>query len=181
MKTEILLIVSLVLLSCGQGAPAPENTDTSATIQPTEPLLICVRNADYEPAFVNEKGDTLIPFGTYLESFTDTIRTFGSVYDSAKGFLGIDPTGKELFEIYPFDNGPDYLEDGLFRILKDGLIGYADAAGTIVIEPQFSCAMPFENGRAQVSKNCSTSVEFEMTKMESDDWYYIDKKGQRIE
>ena len=144
-------------------------------------MLTFIRNADYEPAFINEKGDTIIPFGKYAESFTDSFFTFGSVYDTAKGIIGIDIHGNELFEIYNFDNGPDYIEDGMFRIVKDGLIGFANEAGEIVIKPQFMCAYPFENGKAQVSKNCTQTTEFEMTKWESEDWFYIDKSGKIAE
>jgi hypothetical protein len=181
MNKIFYLFISVSFFSCGSGNDNSENNTDSTNVQVlSEPMLICVRNADYEPAFVNEKGDTIIPFGKYAESFTDTIYTFGSVYDTAKGFIGIDIHGAELFEIFAFDNGPDYVEDGMFRIVKDSLIGYADELGNIVIEPQFECAWPFENGKAQVSKNCTETIEFEMTKWESEEWFYIDKTGKVI-
>lgn len=181
MKNILYLFTSLILFSCGAGNEVSENADSVVTEKPSEPMLICVRNVDYEPAFVNERGDTVIPFGKYAEAFSDTIYSFGSVYDTAKGFIGIDLKGAELFEIFAFDNGPDYIEDGMFRIVKDGLIGYANEAGEIVIEPQYTCAYPFENGKAQVSTNCTETIEFEMTKWESDEWFYINKTGKVIE
>jgi len=181
MNKLIYLFISISLFSCSSGNDNSENNTDSTNVQVfSEPMLICVRNADYEPAFINEKGDTVIPFGKYLESYTDTVKTFGSVFEPGKGFIGIDIQGNELFEIFAFENGPDYIEDGLFRIVKDSLIGYADELGTIVIEPQYMCAWPFENGKAQVSKNCTITTEFEMTKWESEEWFYIDKAGKVI-
>ena len=60
--------------------------------------------------------------------------------------------GKELFEVYKIDNGPDYVSDGLFRIVgKNSKIGFADTCGVIVIPPVFSYATPFHNGEAKVS------------------------------
>src|SRR5688572_27508625 len=156
MKKLLFLLPALGLLACGSAGESTVNSSEKDSVanESQGPYLLCVRNADYEPAFINEKGDTVIPFGRYAEAFTDTIRTFGSVYDTAAGFIGIDMSGKTLFEIYQFDNGPDYVEDGLFRIIKDGKIGYANELGDVVIEPQFSCAHPFENGQAKVALNC---------------------------
>ena len=58
-------------------------------------------------------------------------------------------------KVFRFDNGPDYTSDGLFRILVENKIGYADSAtGKIVINPQFECAWPFEHGVAKVSVDC---------------------------
>ncbi|MEM9885545.1 MAG: WG repeat-containing protein [Bacteroidota bacterium] len=59
-----------------------------------------------------------------------------------------------LYEIFPFDNGPDYLKEGRFRIVRNGKIGYANKFGEIVIPCQFDFAYPFSNGYAKVSKNC---------------------------
>lgn len=53
---------------------------------------------------------------------------------------------------YLYDNGPDYLSEGLMRIQdSSGKIGYADEKGEIVISPQFAFGYPFKNGHAKVT------------------------------
>lgn len=97
--------------------------------------------------------------------------------------VAIDRNENILFEAYMFDNGPDYLEDDLFRIVRNGKIGYADKNGIIVIEPQFQCAGQFENGIARVSlpfRKVKEQQNSEHTGMESYTWFYIDKKGNKI-
>ncbi|UOO92523.1 MULTISPECIES: hypothetical protein [Vitreoscilla] len=66
--------------------------------------------------------------------------------------VAINAQGRVVYHLYWYDNGPDYVEDGLVRIRNaQGLIGYADAqTGQIVIAPQYFCAQPFENGKALV-------------------------------
>jgi hypothetical protein len=84
-----------------------------------------------------------------------------------------------VYEVFIYDNGPDYEADGLFRVVKNGKIGYADAKNyAIVIEPQFDCAYPFENGKAKVSNQCKTEKDGEYSTWESDFWQYVDKQGK---
>ncbi|MEZ4903016.1 MAG: hypothetical protein R2822_15295 [Spirosomataceae bacterium] len=65
------------------------------------------------------------------------------------------------------------------QVVKNGKIGYADAnTYAIVIEPQFDCAFPFENGTAKVSNQCQTVKEGEYSVWESNVWQYVDKTGK---
>jgi predicted alpha/beta superfamily hydrolase len=90
-----------------------------------------------------------------------------------------DSKKKVLYDIFPYDNGPDYPVEGLFRVVKDGKIGYADEQTyAIIIIPQFDCAYPFENGQAKVSNNCKTVKDGEHSIWTSDSWQYVDKKGE---
>jgi hypothetical protein len=91
-------------------------------------------------------------------------------------------TGKKIYSIFPFDNGPDYESEGLYRIIdKNGKIGYAKyLSDKIIIQPKYTCAYPFKNGKAQVSKNCKKIQEGENSSWESNEWYYITKKGKKI-
>jgi len=130
-------------------------------------------------AFVNSRGDTIIPSGKYYASATDTLKTFAIVYDSV--WIGIDRNENVLFQVFIYDNGPDYLSDGLFRVIRNGKIGYANEKGAIVIPCQFDCAYYFENGKAKVSDNCKEIKEGEYKRWESDSWYFIDKAGKRID
>ena len=90
----------------------------------------------------------------------------------------VDSQKTALYDVFIYDNGPDYPADGLIRVVKNGKIGYADAKTyVLVIEPQFDCAFPFENGKAKVSNQCKTVKDGEYSVWESDAWQYVDKKG----
>lgn len=90
------------------------------------------------------------------------------------------------YRAFQFDNGDDYISDGLYRIVDErGRIGYADEKGNTVITPRFACGFPFENGKAKVSDS-GQEQEVEGSRgeyhyWESDDWYYIDKSGRKLE
>jgi hypothetical protein len=83
-----------------------------------------------------------------------------------------------LYDVFIYDNGPDQPAEGLFRVVEDGRIGYADAGSfAIVIDPQFECAYPFENGKAKVSFKCKTVKDGEHSVWESETWQYVDRQG----
>lgn len=91
----------------------------------------------------------------------------------------MDRNKQTIYEVFLYDNGPDYPSDGLIRVVKNGKIGYADAKTyEIVIAPQFDCAFPFENGKAKVSNQCQTVKEGEYSIWKSDNWQYVDKQGK---
>ena len=94
----------------------------------------------------------------------------------------INPQGEVLYHTYWFDNGPDYVEDGMFR-MRDAQdkIGYADGfTGRMVIAPQYACAFPFENGVAQVALSGEVVREDEEHNVCVGDYFKIDKQGKRI-
>lgn len=169
MKYTIVLL--LAFAACNE-ANQTENT----TI---EPWILTEDQASGQFGYLTSEGKTAIPPGKYEMCLTDTFHTHAIVL-TKEDFLWvvIDRQEKVLYEVFPYDNGPDYPSDGLFRIVRDGKIGYADAATyDIVIEPQFDCAFPFENGKAKVSNNCQTISEGEYTSWTSDEWKFVDKKG----
>ena len=145
--------------------------------------LFAIRDtANDRCGFINAKGDTIIPAGKYFHCFTDTLRDYAVVISDAEGMVAIDRHDSILYHVFIFDNGPDYASDGLFRIAEKGKIGYANAVtGKVVIKPQFSCAYPFEHGKAQVSNDCSTSkFDEEHSTWQSDHWFFINKKGNKV-
>jgi hypothetical protein len=153
--------------------------------QSKDEYLIKVFEGEYDElgvtsGYVNLEGDTIVPMGKYYYCYTDTLKNYAIVLKSNRDLIAIDRNGNELFEVYWFDNGPDYVEEGLFRIRKNGKIGFSDLDGKIVIEPQFDCAFPFENGRAKVSNNCKTIQEGEYSLWISEYWKYIDRNGKVI-
>lgn len=132
--------------------------------------------------YKNSKGDIIIPVEKYDYCFTDTIRDLGMVVEKGNGrILAIDRNANELFEVFRYDNGPDYIKNGVFRILKNGKIGYANIKGNIVIEPQFECAYPFEGAFAKVSNTCEIVPDGDYSAWKSDNWYSINKEGKRVD
>lgn len=94
----------------------------------------------------------------------------------AGGWLYVDENLESPYEVFMFDNGPDYSVEGLYRIRQNGKIGYADATtGEIVIDPLYQCAYPFEGGQAKVSFVCDFVKEGGHFAWISETWFYISK------
>ncbi len=172
-------------LSIGLLAACSPNRQPMDTNDEESYLAVVQRDGIESPddvAFINQNGDTLIPFGKYTFSFADTITHYGVVAGKNGELIAIDPLGKELYRVFTYDNGPDYIEDGLFRIIENGKIGYANGeTGEVVIKPRYTCAFPFENGKAKVSLNCSEEQVGEYSEWVSDQWIFIDKTGKVME
>ena len=189
----LFLLLALCCLSCGSEPTTTANDESAANTEETSsetseqevPYLVMVmEESDEGPdeyGYVSPDGKSVVQMGKYSMIFTDTLRNFGIVMTFDGELMAIDKKGKELYEVYMYDNGPDYISDGLFRMIKDGKIGYADETGKIVIEPQFTCTNPFENGKAKVAVECELVKDGEYTRMESDSWFYINTKGEKVE
>lgn len=191
MKGIIRLAVFLIIIGCGS---SKTTSNTSQQYYDLDPLIATAhltripQGDAYEfgdaCGYVNPAGDTIVPVGKYMLCLTDTIRTFGIVAPNTPDFSayhGIDKQGRLLYEIPNYDNGPDWLADGLFRVIRNGKIGYADEEGYIKIDPQFECANPFDEGRAKVALDCELIPDGEYTRMESEEWFYIDRSGKKVE
>jgi len=167
----ILLVTTILFFVLINGCSS--NTQNNQT----DYLVVANSVADQACGYLNPQGDTIIPFNKYLACFTDTFKTYAIVANS-KTIVAIDRQEKVLYEVFLFDNGPDYPAEGLFRIVQNNKIGFADAlTGKIVIQPQFTCAYPFEGDKAKVSNNCTIKPEGEHSLWISDTWDYIDKTG----
>ncbi len=176
----ILLLITASAISCEQ-KPKEQTVEQEAE-QPKEEYLIKVSDEmDTKFGYINTSGDTVIALGKYAYCFTDTLKDYAIVMKNDGVCIAIDKNDNELYEVFLYDNGPDYLADGLFRIKKNGKIGYANEDGEIIIEPQFDCAFPFEDGKAKVSNECTTVQDGEYQSWESDNWIFIDKSGNKIE
>ena len=81
-------------------------------------------------------------------------------------------------------DSPDYVEEGLFRIINDEmLMGFADTLGNVVIKPQFAFVWPFKDGKAEVTytgEKKALDDYGEHWTWQSDDWFYIDKNGNKL-
>jgi hypothetical protein len=138
-------------------------------------------------AYIDSNGDTIIPFGRFAYFGTDTFIHFATVMehlnDSTWGRqIAIDRNQNILFDIVMFDNGPESFHDGLLRVLRNGKMGYANRFGQIVIPCIYDYAKWFENGKAEVTFKAEEYVNMEEHKrVESNEWFKIDRKGNKIE
>jgi hypothetical protein len=199
-KSLLVLLFGLLIAGCGKRTTVDNTagtaTDSSATgnvrtytdLKETHSpdYLVEVSNHDHEIgspfAFISQKGDTVIPYGKYSHCWTDTFRTYALVHDEVKTIIpvAIDRNENILFDLYLFDNWPDEVSEGLFRVKRNEKIGYANEHGQIVIPCQFDCAFPFENGRAKVTYHCEFKEHDEHATAESQEWFYIDMNGEKI-
>lgn len=187
MKTILTILILFGLaVSCAYGQINRNGSGQYSDItdlHPSDTLFRVYKGNLYElgvpSGYVNQQGDSVIPIGKYQYCFFDTVTTYAIVGDRS-GFYAIDQKENRLYEVYWFDNGPDKVKDELFRIERNGKIGYANTQGEIVIKAQFSCASQFEKGKAKVTFECELQKVGEHTEMKSDNWFYINKKGMRI-
>ena len=133
--------------------------------------------------YLNEQGDTIVPYNKYKFCQTDTIRHIGFVYENKQDarIVCIDNQGKELFYVFKCDSSPDHIREGLFRIMDDnGLVGFADSLGNVVIKPQFKFATPFENGKAQTTTSGKAHDDGEHSFWASDEWELVGHNGTKM-
>ena len=93
---------------------------------------------------------------------------------------------KAGYKPYQYDNGDDYVSDGRYRIVdSEGKIGYATQNNVVIIPPRFAFGFPFKDGRAKVTDSGHLEEvkgsDGEYHYWVSDNWYWIDKMGNRLE
>ncbi|MFZ9388537.1 MAG: WG repeat-containing protein [Chitinophagaceae bacterium] len=173
-KTLSSLALGLVLFA---GCKSGEKKDEKQPEKQNAPLVLKMDEQTSKYGYYDAEGKKVL--GDYAMAFTDTLRDYAIVADS--GFILIDRKGKKVYDVFAFDNAPDAPQDGLYRIVKDGKIGYADAqTHQVVIAPVYDCAYPFGGGKAKVSKNCKKVQDGEHSSWESDEWMYVDVKGNKV-
>ncbi|MCB9300882.1 MAG: WG repeat-containing protein [Lewinellaceae bacterium] len=113
--------------------------------------------------------------------FSDTSKSYTIVLKPDIGFVAVNKKGETLYEVFPYDNGPDYPSDGYFRIIDKGKIGYADEeTGAVRISPQYAAARPFENGYAAICPGCESQKDGEYSSWVNGKWGLIDKNGKVV-
>lgn len=149
----LLLLGTLLFLSCSQ----PKHFSSEYYLY----LKVDTSEKSEKYGYADSKGKIVIPFGKYPRVFTDTIKTIGFVavrhqgLSQVKGYYAIDRNDEILFQVYPFDNGVDIVEEGLFRIVDEqGLIGFANMDGEIVIQPRYAYVDRFMDGLASFCAGC---------------------------
>lgn len=116
-----------------------------------------------EPSFF--MGEEFSEFG--LAAVADTI-----------GWAYIDVSGQVVVRPFVIDNGPDRFAEGLARFERDGLFGFFDERGRVVIEASYDFAAPFSEGFAAICAGCRKAWKGEHWFMQGGKWGYIDRNGE---
>lgn len=86
--------------------------------------------------------------------------------DDNTRFVYVDTKGRVIARAYAFDNGPDYFQEGVARIVDDrGKIGFVTERGEIAIPPTYDAAEGFCHGVAEVTADGAT--------------FHVDRRGHR--
>lgn len=108
----------------------------------------------------------------FTSIYTDTLYNMAIVLKNWQ-WVGIDRTGKVILTPYIYDNGPDYVEEGLFRFVENGKIGFADEDGNKKVKARYDFATPFSDGLSEYSIGGEKIYENGQTKVQ-----IIKDKGQ---
>jgi hypothetical protein len=137
-------------------------------------------------AFINNKLDTVIPFGKFQYCDMDSGSHYLCVMIAADSlnpwrYVGINQNQKVLFNIILFDFSPDPFYNSLTRIKRNGKMGYADKYGRIRISCQYDYAKWFDNGIAEVTFDAKEYLDQDEHRVvESDSWFNINTNGEII-
>jgi hypothetical protein len=148
-------------------------------------LLQCDSSNLDNCGYLDKDGNIKIPYGKYAMCYTDTFRNYAIILKLSNGFIGIDKQENKLFTVYPFDNGPDYISDGTFRIVENNRIGFADTSGRIIIKPIFYFSFEFIDGLAIVNigghqEKSGSDAACEHYIWVGGKWGVIDKTGKYV-
>lgn len=136
--------------------------------------------------FVNSKGEIVIPadrFTFVYESRLDKI-TFVLFKEGPKGIYAINRKAEPLFEVFCCDNGPDYVKEGLFRIIENDKMGFANMNGEVIIKPQFDFVWPFQKCGYAIfnmgGKRIIYDTHNNYSTWKGGKWGIINKKGEIV-
>ncbi len=175
-----LCFTLLLLAGCGASNTTNDQAAAGQSTAPDGYWLAFTDSVSEQLGYKDAAGTVQVPAGKYQMCFTDTFRTYAIVAHPDSGLVAIDRQGQVKYHVFQFDNGPDQVAEGLFRIQRADKIGYADAlSGEIVIAPQFACAYPFADGLAKVSNDCQIETDGEYSSWISNSWYSIDRGGKK--
>jgi hypothetical protein len=123
-------------------------------------------------------GDALISKKVADTAYYDE-NDLGHLYTSV-GVFYFTKSGLVRRALY-FDNGPDYFVNGLARTEWNGKIGFFNKELSIVIEPEYDFAFPFEKGISIVCMGCTMKKTGEYTKMVGGKWGAINLNGEIVQ
>ncbi|BDA77977.1 hypothetical protein LPTSP3_g09070 [Leptospira kobayashii] len=128
--------------------------------------------------FKNKNGKVIIaPRYSHVYDFNEKGVAF--VVDKNE-WICIDSNNKRLLSAFVFDNGPDYLSEGLGRFVENKKIGFFDSACKKKIKAEYDFAQPFENRFSIVCNGCYSEKSGEHSIIKGGKYGAIDKKGKVV-
>jgi hypothetical protein len=83
--------------------------------------------------------------------YTDTFYSMAIVNINLE-WVCIDKYERIILKPFIYDNGPDYIQEGLFRFVENNKIGFANSDGRKIIMAKYDFATPFKNGISNYTK-----------------------------
>lgn len=137
---KFFIILFLIFLFSGIGFAK----DRALYLYETE-----TENGDLLCGYQDARGRTVIK-PQYSHAYTEKFEYLAFVVKDGRP-AAVNRKGAIVLEPFIFDNGPDYLSEGLFRFVSKGKTGFADEKGKIVIKARYDFATPFSGGIARYS------------------------------
>ncbi|GHT58503.1 hypothetical protein AGMMS50239_03190 [Bacteroidia bacterium] len=142
MKKAVIILSAIALASCNLSKK-----------QTTDDFLILYEEYNDSLGFElfgyrNVQGEIAIKAKYYMTE-TDTFHNVAFVIRDSSGWVAIDRNETILLYPFIFDNGPDYIKEGLFRFVENEKMGFANMDCEKIIPAIFDFVQPFENGIAE--------------------------------
>ncbi len=135
--------------------------------------------------YKNKKGEVRVVPGRYVCDRPVIKRpVLLQSADDGSWFM-VDVSGRELCQIYVVDATPDCYGKGLIRIVKDGLVGFADKKGRLVVLPKYNRVERFSgkytvaNVGAEPQGNSATDADASVS-WTGGKWGVLDRKGDLV-
>jgi hypothetical protein len=179
-RSLLVLALPLFFVSCG-GNKEKEKMTGNDSLKTGDPgVLYKFEQGDFI-GFKDAKGTVVLP-ARYTYTYSDTFSHKAAiVIDSAEGPMVIDRTGKKILSPFIYDNGPDYIVEGVYRVVDaNKKIGFADMDGNIVIPIKYDFVSEFKDSLACFGTGYTVKQEGEVNLMQGGKWGFIDHKGDTI-
>ncbi len=129
--------------------------------------------------FKTTNGEVIIK-AKYEAIATDTMFKIAFVAPNFK-WVAIDQQENTILIPYIFDNGPDYIQEGLFRYVENNKIGFANMQGRKVIQATFDFVSIFNSGFAAFNiGGQSKKIDEEHSSWQGGLWGFIDTIGKVV-
>lgn len=155
----------------------PPTSKTETIIPKSTTGLIAFKGANGKYGYKNQEGKAVIP-ADYEMAFTEDFSNKIAFVATGEGIMAIDQTGTPVLAPFVIDNGPDELQEGLFRFVEKEKFGFADKDGYKVIPAKFDFVGSFREALAPFCKGCTAKKDGEMTTWGGGKWGYLSKNGQ---
>ena len=167
---SLALAAGILMLSCSR-PPGPHSHPVNCQFFP-----------ERQPAACEERSDGSVVVAEPSLAHADFGQSdLAAIYiDGRPGLYFVNRRGKTA-PAFLYDNGPDYLVEGLARTVRNGKMGFVNTQLEEIVQPVWDFASPFQDGVAAVCTGCvPKAAGDEHTYMSGGKWGYIDRHGRVI-